>query len=435
MDLIENALGASADGGGSGEDHVLARDSNAVVSTFWPEQRRIGALLANAEGGPSAACYALQVMCWAAGAMGANMFVGLAADLGPLAYIAAALYGFALGAYSLVVGSARQALHPGGRFTATSAVDNPMRTDNEEEPGGDKPAGGALEWLGAGHVMISASDARSNSRWRTGLGFFSAINVLYGSVTIVSHSLGLRVCPDQPGGVCPADVRIFNVMFGLLNCTLGPVLSSGWWASMRTASCLCRDATVEVIKATRNTDPADEEEWEEKVNRPALALRGKFELLSRGWAGGLAGLGGFCWLLALGAFALALRAVGQHMVAARVQFMAIAAGAALLPFPLAWDIAHTSSFCDLLVDELNEVRIRHGVACDAKITYLEVALGNLVRWPCIALPRAPAPAASMAVEVILVLPCSVYTFATYARRTEARASVLCLVGTSSTSAA
>ena len=382
---------------------VLARDSNAVPSVFWPEQRWLGTLLSTEYGKPSARCYALQGLPVVLGVfmlLTVTTSVAEAAGMAEpneLQYIFAALNGLACAALSLAVSSAREALRPGG----------------------------ALEQLCVGEVLISAEEAHSN------------VQRLLWAVRPVGHHVG-RLCalpPFVPPGAPMEMMRIMMVLNGLLFCTVLPVAFSGWWASLRTASCLCRDATVEVIKATRNTDPADEEEWEEKVNRPALALRGKFELLSRGWAGGLAGLGGFCWLLALGAFALALRAVGQHMVAARVQFMAIAAGAALLPFPLAWDIAHTSSFCDLLVDELNEVRIRHGVACDAKITHLEVALGNLVRWPCIALPRAPAPAASMAVEVILVLPCSVYTFATYARRTEARASVLCLVGTSSTSAA
>jgi hypothetical protein len=45
---------------------------------------------------------------------------------------------------------------------------------------------------------------------------------------------------------------------------------------MRTASCICRDEVIEVMKNTRSVDPKDEEQWEEKVSRPTLALRKKF---------------------------------------------------------------------------------------------------------------------------------------------------------------
>ena len=33
-----------------------------------------------------------------------------------------------------------------------------------------------------------------------------------------------------------------------------PIATSGWWASMCTASCLCRDEVIEVICAARATD-------------------------------------------------------------------------------------------------------------------------------------------------------------------------------------
>ena len=42
---------------------ALARDSDAVPSVFYAEQRRIGALLSSADGGSSALCYVLQALC------------------------------------------------------------------------------------------------------------------------------------------------------------------------------------------------------------------------------------------------------------------------------------------------------------------------------------------------------------------------------------
>ena len=53
--------------------------------------------------------------------------------------------------------------------------------------------------------------------------------------------------------------------------------------------------------------------------------------------------------------------------------------AALVPFPLAWDIAGTSSCCDELMAELNKARIKHGEEVHLKIHCLETALKQLVR--------------------------------------------------------
>ena len=41
-------------------EEELAKDSDAVPSVLYPEQQRLGALLANEEGGPSAALRGLQ---------------------------------------------------------------------------------------------------------------------------------------------------------------------------------------------------------------------------------------------------------------------------------------------------------------------------------------------------------------------------------------
>ena len=48
-------------------EKVLARDSNAVQSTVFPEWKKIGALLATEAGGPSPVCYAMQGLCVATG--------------------------------------------------------------------------------------------------------------------------------------------------------------------------------------------------------------------------------------------------------------------------------------------------------------------------------------------------------------------------------
>ena len=140
-------------------------------------------------------------------------------------------------------------------------------------------------------------------------------------------------------------------------------------------SCLCRDASVEVVKDVRATDPKNEEQWEAKVTQPALALREKFELLSHGWSGGLLGMFLSFWLFALASFALYL----DPLIDENVRNLGMCAFCALLPFPLAMDIASTSSWCDTLMTELNEARIKHGEASHLKIQCLETSLAKLVR--------------------------------------------------------
>ena len=90
---------------------------------------------------------------------------------------------------------------------------------------------------------------------------------------------------------------------------IGPIAASGWWASMCTASCLCRDLASQTIENARSTDPKNAEEWQARVSRPALELIGKFELLSDGWSTGLIGVVAACWLIALGDFAVGLKGI------------------------------------------------------------------------------------------------------------------------------
>lgn len=342
-EIVANALAVDSDDSANAEK-VLALDSNVVKSTVFPEWKKIGALLANEAGGPSPVCYALQGL----GVALCVLSVAFSSAKGhALHYISGVLYGLGCVALTLCVTSARVALMPGGK----------------------------LEQLGAGQVMVSEGDAASNARWRKGLLALSvAYGVLGGPVAI---GIGVFELPPvlRPGS--PVVERMIFGLTGLTTMTVAPVILNGWWASMRTASCLCRDASVEVVRDVRATDPKNEEQWEAKVTQPALALREKFELLSHGWSGGLLG-GTLCnWLWALAFFTLTLDPLLDESV--RALFLSNCALSALLPFPLAMDIASTSSWCDTLMTELNEARIKHGKACHLNIQCLETSLKQLVR--------------------------------------------------------
>jgi hypothetical protein len=371
--ILTNALEAGLDSVGDDSEEVLARDSNAATSVLWPEQRWVGRLLSveydvldNTPIGlstPSALCHALRALPVIQGVLVALAFpgalaesAGMADETNKLLHVAGTLAGLGWVAFSLVVPSALEALRPGG----------------------------ALEQLGAGEVMISAEDAASDARWRKGLlATSSAFCVLFGLPYIASAVLELP--PLVPPGALM--LRILWGEGGLLICTVLPVAVNGWWASMRTASCLCRDETIETIHAIETTDPASDE-WDAAVAERALGLIPKLRLLSDGWSGGLIGFGSFIWLNALACFVYAINApfndrfdAANDLPPGTIQAVWIVIGASFFPLPflLVLDVAHTSTYCDLLVEKLNSARVRYGPESDPKITWLETSLLRLVR--------------------------------------------------------
>ena len=159
---------------------------------------------------------------------------------------------------------------------------------------------------------------------------------------------------------------------------------------MRTASCLCRDEVIEVIRATRTTDPTSRD-WDEAVAQPALGLIEKMKLLSDGWSSGLAGFFVGWWSAALAYALLTINppytegmdvALGWSAGSHRSVCLVHAAVYAAIPFLAAMNIAETSTWCDTLMDELNDVRTNHGPDSHLQIQWLETGLKQLVRAYC-----------------------------------------------------
>ena len=155
---------------------------------------------------------------------------------------------------------------------------------------------------------------------------------------------------------------------------------------MYTASCLVRDATIEVIKSVRSTNPYTAE-WERQVPT-VLALVDKLESLSDGWSDGLAGLTGASGCFALSFLLKALdkpwldgtdEAIGWMPGTQRYLMLLYAAIFGAFPFLIAMELADTSSYCDILMNELNEVRKRCGASSHLKLQWLETTLKNQVR--------------------------------------------------------
>eukprot|EP01046_Picozoa_sp_COSAG06_P056587 COSAG06_NODE_10752_length_1623_cov_1.622047_1_plen_389_part_01 len=324
---------------GAARSSLLARDSDAAESVFYPEQKKVGALLANSEGGPSPLCYAVQAACVGLGVSNAHnvpySYAPIAgmAEPSDLLYLSGLFPALGWVAFIFVISSTRVAL---------------------------RMPGGKLDELGVETVKISAKEAKSNARWRKGLLVLSTLSVLWGIQYILC-----AIAPElwQVDTYKTMEWRINNVLNGLNCCTTWPMAISGWWASMRTASCLCRDEVVEIIRNIRSIDPKEKVQWEEKVARPTFALSKKFEQLSDGWSSGLLGVSAGCWLFALMLFTAVINtpvlegldaANGQVPGTQRKRVFLGAVIFVLLPFPLAADLASTSTHCDYLMDELNE---------------------------------------------------------------------------------
>ncbi len=343
------------------EEKVLARNSNAVPSVLYPEQRWLGAVLATA-GGSSAFCGVAWVVSMGTSVFTAISFPKVFADMAGLPDVNMLLrlgsveLALAFAGCTLVVVSAHNALRPGG----------------------------ALEQLKVGEVMISAEAGMHLSNWRVGLGALSVCWVLFGLTWVMAV---FSLPPWGYPNMC-LEAHILFSNGGLIFCTVFPLAFSGWLHSMRTASCLCRDEIIEVIHAVRTFGPRSVE-WDEAVVYRALGLIDKMKLLSDGWANGLAGFSAMFWGLSLAFITgVVLNTPWNEGVDAkegwapgtcRAMFLAGASICAMLPFLLGLDIVATSTWCDTLMNELNDARANHGSESHLKIQWLETVLRQLVR--------------------------------------------------------
>ena len=344
MDVVEQVGNALSDGAGNISERQLAADSDAVPSVLYPEQQKLGTLLANAEGGPSAALRGLQAITagaavvWLAVADDALAAMAGMAQPNDLLRVSAALIGMGVLPIVLTLGSAHTALKPGG----------------------------TLEQLGVGEQKISEADARRLGRWRAALLGVVAFWFFFGLFYL---AMGLTGVDPVTGRELSGVQRALNAAFGLLLLTVFPVLFAGWFPAMQTASCLCRDSVTEAIKKVRAYEPAanGDEAWEE-VAASVLALREPMERLSAGFGPGLLGLAAGLLTAALAAFTWAINAemcdsldakAGAPPGFHRSVYFGAAACIALFPLLLASDLAETSSRCDMLVDTLNDAAIEH----------------------------------------------------------------------------
>ena len=368
MEVVENVLASSSS---ANYEQELARDSSAAVSVVSWEQRWLGAALSSDDGSPSLGFRVLQVLVVSlsilGGATTAQNSKTAAGMEQPNELLE--IFGLLTGvAYLLLVfplGSARIAL---------------------------RPDSGALAQLGAGTQKISDADARSLARWRA---LLRAITVMFFMPGLIGVVTSIRGVDGMTKVALPTQIRLYRANLGLCCFLVVPILFNGWWSSMSTASCLCRDSVIDAIRNVRRADTSakeqtadDSDSWEKDVAAPALALRTRLELLSEGWSSGLLGMSGFLGVFALGMFMLAINAeycagvdkLSGNAPGSYKHILLVLTGlfgsCALL---LAKDLASTSSRCEQLVDELNTARIKTGPDLYLQQTWLIESLKELVR--------------------------------------------------------
>lgn len=310
---------------------VLARDTNATPSVFHVEQRWIGAMLATADGGSSALCYTVQgfIVGKAVAALCTTHRIAEAESVGvapnALLYIpeVASFLGNML--YAVAIVSARDALRPGG----------------------------SLEQLKVGEVKIGHKEAAILLRWRMVMGVLAVICCLFGLWFL---AVGIFAIPPDVPPNSPVTLRLWPIFEGAMTLTATPLLIMGWWHSMYTASYICRDEIV----------------------------------VRDGWATGLVGVTGFCVMGAITNFTLAINApfcekmdAAHHRTPGQTQLNNLVITASFLSVPLlcAIHVAETSTWCDILMEELNDARTNYSPECHLKIQWLETALKQLVRNP------------------------------------------------------
>lgn len=228
LETVANALGDDSTGGHNAklEAELATGESDAVPSTLPPEQAWIGRLLCSrdVDGGPSVVHRGLQILVATHAVVLAATFAEIeAARVGivpnDLHYVASALGGLALSMNLPVLESARVGLGPGG----------------------------ALERLGVGgERKISVADSTRLARWRNLLCGASALSVLTGVLF-----LGMAIVNAGPSVLVPSSGldwqgRLYFALIAANAVATIPIVLSGWWASMLTASTLCRYSVAEV---------------------------------------------------------------------------------------------------------------------------------------------------------------------------------------------
>lgn len=247
---------------------------------------------------------------------------------------------------------------------------------------GELRNGGTLDRLVAisGDGSVGTSTARKLSCFSNVVSLFG-ISFLGLTCLLYTQYFGLAMKhPDD------AFVTIILLLLGLPPFLVFNLSATVWLLSFRYACAVVRDAVTTVIYSATTVSPLDVEAWNAQVVKPAFELNQSFQLLSKGWSTGLAGLCAGMWTVAFG---LIFNILNPAYLQGYDREYGSAPGTLLrtnlilmsvvtpVPLIICMDVATTSSRCDLLLEATNASAIAYGKECHLEVAYLEDRMRGL----------------------------------------------------------
>ena len=184
---------------------------------------------------------------------------------------------------------------------------------------------------------------QSRVKFLTGMAIYVAIYIAANSIYEIIILLG-------DGNWLGLSSRPFAYVANQFTITL----AIAWFVTLKQAAALSTCAVRRVRHAIYHRT-IDSTQWEsEVVGGICLLADETMPVLSRGWDGGAAAVCVACSTMALRQFVGALQQEDQTAMATGILQGGLSA---CLPVGLLWDLADTSSECDLLVKDLNDKRL------------------------------------------------------------------------------
>jgi hypothetical protein len=211
-----------------------------------------------------------------------------------------------------------------------------------------------LATLGAGRIKISARAASALERARNVLRVAKLFFMTFGGGTFAMGIFWFVLAITTGHSL----LLLLSSWFILIGTWMGLVfpLIFDWWLTLKVASALAADATVEVVNVAQTISPKDPE-WLQKVAEPAKSLAlDTMDELSHGWGRALAVAYAIFWIFAVALFVMTLSwSAGMPQAITIVLVIAVTV-CMYVPIAMSMDPASVSTSCDDLLAELNVQR-------------------------------------------------------------------------------
>jgi hypothetical protein len=211
-----------------------------------------------------------------------------------------------------------------------------------------------LATLGAGRIKISARTASALERARNVLRVPKLFFMTFGGVMAVM-GIFFFVSTITHSHLLSTAFSCWNMVIGTWMGLVFPLIFD-WWLTLKVASALAADATVEVVNVAQTVSPKDPE-WLQKVAEPAKSLAlGTMDELSHGWGRALAVAYALFWIFAVAVFAVTL-SWATYVPQGAITFLVVTVTVCMyVPIAMSMDPASVSTSCDDFLTELNAQR-------------------------------------------------------------------------------